>query len=767
MTVLVVISLVLILVMVVMSLSLVNFRMKSTSFTAQENFYTAETAVEEIKLGLSEAMSYAMAEAYIDTVQKYSILDTVERNRNFKEVFLQKLKAEIGYQTVNGMEGTYPPEYLEGLLKETAYQDVYGMGAKVTSTTGGNRVNVTEDGLILKNVIVTYQNKQDYVTKIKTDIVLSYPEIDFSQNSAMPDLTSYALVAGNNLDIGDGYECEITGNAYLGETATTVNQAVLKMKAGADMTDRGLVISGDWIKGSGNAQLEFSGIELWAENLVVDSSALTAENTAVYLRNDFVLANSLLTSTKAKISGEFYGYGSIDTAGRAVSVTGDEAAEIAQNPADYSSSIIINGIRSSLDLSGLTAMKLSGASYINGTEHRKDYESYGNLNTEDVRMGESLSVRSDQIAYLVPAECIAPEMENGGTNPMPISQYSALLNELGQAYGADGREYLVDKNVQTKKYGASLAELGAEGWQTAAQQVNGIGSMVYVFLQFDSTESANAFFRNYYDNTDSAKLGEILDLYAGQGIRLPQEVLDQTADDRFYFNGNVLASGSASLYVPDRLSAVDGAPEKLAALQAEEIGYQDNFAALNRKLTKDYGELTNTEKSRKVFDNLVKNMVSDQNAAYTIGAGTSRIFVKTTGEAAVVVNGDYTISAASRELVRQTADMEGNRHADAKLSVVIATGDITVTEDFTGLLLAGGSIHVKDNSGRKIRITADRESASQALMAGNTDGIRVYDYLVSGESYVIPGSADGMEETYSDRSLEMLDYISYENWSRQ
>lgn len=766
-TALVVMTLVLILVMMVMSLALVNFRLKSVNFTAQENFYSAETALEEIRLGLSEAMSGAMAEAYTDTVQKYSILEAEEREANFREVFLQRLKTEIGYQTVNGTEGIYSPEYLEGLLKETAYWDDFGLGAKVTSAAGGNRVNITEEGLILKNVVVTHQNSQDYVTKIRTDIVLAYPKIDFFQNSAMPELTSYALVAGTNLDIEPGCTCEIAGNAYLGEAATTVEQAVLKIKAGADMTDRGLVISADMIKGSSNAQIEFSGIELWAEDLVVDSSVLDAEDTAVYLRNDLVLANSLLTSTKAKISGEFYGYGSIDTAGEALSASADEAERIAQNPADYSSSIIINGIRSSLDLSGLDAMKISGTSYINGAEHREEYQSGGNRNGEDIRMGESLSVRPDQVAYLVPSECIAPELKNGGTNPMPVSQYSALLRELEQVYGADGGARLVDSNVRIEKYGASLAELGANGWQTAAQQVNGIGSMVYVFLKFDSVESANAFFRKYYDNTDAAKLGEILDLYADQGIRLPQAVLAQTADDRFYFNGNVLASDSASLYVPDRLSTVSGDAEKLAALQAEEIGYQDNFAALNRKLTKDYAALTDREKRRRVFDNLVKDLVSDQNAAYTIGTGTTRIFVKATGEAAVVTNGDYIINAANRELIRQTADMEGNRHEEAVLSVVIATGDITVTEDFSGLLLAGGSIHIKEDLGRKIRLTADREAASQALMAGNAEGVHVYDYLVNGESYLIPGNAEGTEESYSSRSLDMLDYITYENWSRQ
>lgn len=95
-------------------------------------------------------------------------------------------------------------------------------------------------------------------------------------------------------------------------------------------------------------------------------------------------------------------------------------------------------------------------------------------------------------------------------NPMPISQYSALLKELQETCGDDAGSSLVDLDEETVKYGSSLRELGVDGWQIAAHQVNGVGSMVYVFLQFDRVQDANTFYRNYYQATDQAKLNELL-----------------------------------------------------------------------------------------------------------------------------------------------------------------------------------------------------------------------------------------------------------------
>lgn len=748
--VIVVMTIVTILAIVLMSVVLVNFRMKNTNLSSQKNFYTAETALEEIRLGLCDDMSVALGAAYTDTLQKYTVLDAEGREQNFKDTFLRELKTEINYQA----NGTYDVEHLVGFLKKTKYKENIGVGAKVTSEN--EPATVTADGLTLKNVTVTYYGEKGYVTEIKTDICLNYPVINFSQKTETPDLTQYALVTKDHLDLLPGLNCTIAGNAYLGENATEIKQSKLSVMPQPESTGRGVIISKDMLKGDTAAELNVTGMEVWAKNLVIDSSKITTDDTALYLQNDFILSNSLLTSSGAKLDGEFYGYGNIVTAKAADSAQEDTGrlAEIQKNPADYSSSIIINGIRSSLDLSGLDVMKISGNSYINGTEQKGLFSHYSDMNTEDVLMGESLSIRSDQIAYLVPAECIAPETKNGGTNPMPIDQYSLLLTELTERYGDSGEKNLVDLDAKAIKYNSTLRGLGVKGWHLAAQQVNGIGSMIYVFMEFDSTDSTNAFFRSYYKTADHARLGEILDLYSNGGIKLPNEVLNQTANDKFYFNGNILASDASELYVSDKLGTAS--QDVLDSLREEEKQYQDSYVALNTKLIRDYGALTSLEKGNSVYDNLVKSMVSAEDADYTIPAGTSRVFHSNTGEAAVVANGDYTVNEAGISAVAGSGG--------GTLCVVIASGDITVETDFTGLLIAGGTIHVKDS----VTLKADAKKAGMALLAKSNEGVRAYEYLVDGENYIVAGSTGGtMPGNYDGSSIDLGDYVTYENWSKQ
>lgn len=55
---------------------------------------------------------------------------------------------------------------------------------------------------------------------------------------------------------------------------------------------------------------------------------------------------------------------------------------------------------------------------------------------------------------------------------------------------------------------------------------------------------------------------------------------------------------------------------------------------------------------------------------------------------------------------------------------------------------------------------------SSALTAVDANGVFAYEYLNGGEGYVISGSSLDQTEYAEDR-LEMLVYISYDNWSRQ
>lgn len=771
--VLIVMALVMILVTVVMSMTLVNYRMKYTNLRAQENFYTAESALAEIRVGLAGDSSDVSASAYTSAMENFSLLDEKGRTLKFQQEYEKGMKAKLLF---NSTDNTYSVDYLTGFLKETAFDDAYGIGAKITTPAGTNALNVTSEGIVLKNVTVTYHDEKGYMTQIKTDIALNYPKLDFSQSAKMPPLASYALVAADYLAIDGNKTCELYGNAYLGKQANKMSEGA-RLVAGKNPAsyDKELLISGSTLKGENNAVIEIRDMEVWADNFVVDSSRAAVTDSALYLKNDLVLANSRSISANAKISGEYYGYGNIDSAVKARAALENPAGteDIKQNPANYSSSIIVNGTgnkgaATTLDLSGLKTFKISGNSYINGKAQKgaagSEADEYAEINTADVLMGESISTRTSQIAYLVPADCIAPGMVNGGTNPMPVSQYSGLLKELETEYGEDGEKRLVDLDMKSSKLKDSLRNFGVNDWQIEAHQLVTVKSLVYIFVKFDSQEAANRYFDRYYNTVGGTKLEDLLD-QTYVGIQMPKDTA-AFPNTSFYLNGNVLAGEASKIYLPSRREKLSA--EEKQALHSEEVSYQDSYEALNHKLVKSYDQLADSEKHKSPYQNLVNSMISASDVNYTIASGGKKSFVKSTGEAAVIVNGDYDINAANTELLKQVPDAKGNKHADAELHVVIASGDVTVSKDFDGLIFAGGKITITDN----VKITSDNEAVSLALMAGNADGIHAYDYLVNGKNYCISGSnADRGDNTGKEKEdrgyLDMMDYVTYENWTKQ
>lgn len=790
--VLVIMAILVTLVTIVLSLALMNYRMKTTSQQSLANFYDAESAMDEIRAGLTEAASVSAAEAYNTTMEEFAVLDESARKSRFTNQYIRNLKTELGVVEVDGT-ATYSLSYVNGLLKETAYIEGAEKWAELLTAEGENIVNETGNGLVLKNVTVAFYGEQNYVSEIKTDIVLGVPEINFSQIATMPNLMAYAIVAQDSVQISEAAICNVYGNAYVGMGESVINNAQLNVNSKPDALGNQLFISGGTVKEIANGKLNVHNMELWANDIVVDSSSASIKDTSVYVKDDFVLSNSLYSATgaqtesKAIISGAYYGFGNVETATMASAVIGDETARetIENDPANYSSSIIINGVNSSLDISDLDAFKLAGNSYINGKEHADSLGTIGaglsgsvtsDMNTADVQMGESLSIRTDQIAWLVPADCVAPTMDNGGVNPMPITQYSELLEEIdeennrGQA-DFDAMDYLVSYNVASKRLGGqTLEELGVAGYQLEAQQVVGTSkSMVYLFLKFDSIESANAFFRTYYSQqVNATKLKEYLDLYAIGGILLPDEVLQQSGDTNFFFNGNVLASEASMLYVADTLSGVSATSGEVRKQEMlnEGIAYQNNYSALNAKLLKDYSQLLTEERGKTVYDNLVNSMISATDTDYTIAEGGRKVFVGTGGCAAIVANGDFTLNDAELQVIKTTADANGAIHPEAECHVLIASGDVTVEKNFNGLIIAGGKIYV--DGGKNVTVTADAQKASLALMAKDDTGIYAYEYLKNGLTYTISGNVDSSQlATYSEDSLNMTDYVVYANWSKQ
>ncbi len=118
-----------------------------------------------------------------------------------------------------------------------------------------------------------------------------------------------------------------------------------------------------------------------------------------YLSDDLTIESG--NSSKVTVPGEYYGYGSPTSARRSLNQYLYNDANDRWSDTALSSAIVINGKNTTLDLSGVRKMMLAGRSYI-GTSNVNSIG--GKNNDNDIMMGESITVKGTQLAYLLPPE---------------------------------------------------------------------------------------------------------------------------------------------------------------------------------------------------------------------------------------------------------------------------------------------------------------------------------------------------------------------------
>ena len=149
--VLVVMALLMILVAIVLSLALMNYRMKTTNRQSVYNFYSAETALDEIRAGLTKEVSAAAADAYNTTMAEFASLDESARRQKFQTAYINHLKAALVDKTgaING-SATYSIGYIAAMIQETEYSEEWKTGAKLLTAEGENIINETKN--IIKHI---------------------------------------------------------------------------------------------------------------------------------------------------------------------------------------------------------------------------------------------------------------------------------------------------------------------------------------------------------------------------------------------------------------------------------------------------------------------------------------------------------------------------------------------------------------------------------------------------------------------------------------
>jgi hypothetical protein len=614
------------------------------------------------------------------------------------------------------------------------------------------------------------------MTRIRTDIVITCPELEMNASVATPlDLPSYTIVANTKTQDLTASTKTVIGNAYLGDEGAEFSQTNITFEP--SVSSGKLTTGGQLYARNGATVTVSKGFDLWAREVKVDSANSVSLMGTTYLNDDLVIENSMgIGSVNVNLSGYFYAYGNAENAGEAQVFASepDERTALTNNPASYSSAILINGRNATLDMSGLDGLILAGTAYV-GTEERDSSNS-------NVQMGESVAIKSNQRAYLVPSEFLASYCATGGRNPMTESAYDLVCKEIAQKlYGSESManqvtdaDFLKASASTSAGIPQELANLHVTGVKKQVYQINlggGAVNMVYFFLTFDSETDAIAFGNSKYA-LDASTLEAQLDTgHYNTSITYPSTMYDNfnkksntIKDFTFYYNGGLIVPETDQVNTTVKVgqgTLISSA--NASTLKQRENGYQDSFAAMRHALVTDYSSLPSVQRTRALYNNLVYDM-SSSDVPEVIPGGMIKRFEGTGDDvaagsemAALVVNGDYTVQGPAG---KDYATVDGT-DASAPVYLIIASGDVDIKSNFTGLIISGGTVTIESTVSK---IQANTALVQQALQIADDSGVMPVEYLINGESYL---STTGGSAEDEGGDVEYDTNVTFRNWSKQ
>jgi hypothetical protein len=753
-----------ILATVALWISLTNFQMKVTDRNVTDNFYSAEGVLDQICAGLQNDVSVAIDEAYNSVMQRYATLAEDDKTSSFANAYVYGLRNRLRYNGDKPIVGgkSYVADMLCDLAKLKGYISAEVLDkADVKLYSASDEaaeclvLSTTTAGLVIEDLVVEYTDEDGYLSVIQTDIALGIPDMNLINSENVPGVFNYSIIGNGGVTI-TGYGTNISGSVYAGsenaldaskESDSDYASLVVPTGATVDFSGAEYVIADGDVSVSGTVGGIDSFVtdalgQLWARNITVSGACVGLLGTT-YLSDDLTLSGENAT---VYFAGDYFGYGT------------------STMDASQSSAIIINGKGSLLDLSGVETMAIGGYAYIGTSKIKPDSKS--DITNSDIQLGESIAVKGDQIAYLLPAECIATADGTSmlSQNPISMKDYESFV-ELMNGSKTDSENatsyQLVDKNVTIGNTGKKLADYLTEG-QSMSEAYTMIvvpsktgkheDGLVYFYLNLDA-EMASQYFLDYY-NINSTKIANYTNFYT-KGILTPGE------DAQIYTAGTYAeytSGDDASLSYAVGTDAVNGGLGNCPKI----------YEALTTKLITSYSALAEDEKDNTVFSNVIsedtlKNFLSGCTAkTYTTSVETAN-------------GGNCTL------VLVDNAGSEGSayRHTDGNSKnsyLIIATGDVEVNANFVGTIIAGGTVTVGNSA--NLTLAPAKTQYIKKLLAAECvstygDTKTAYEFFKDGSIYMtngFTGSSDTAsgDTLYADSSLvDLGDLINYQNWKKK
>ncbi len=686
----------------ILSMSYTGVLIKQTQAKGTQTYYAADEIMNLLKASFHEVASDSVSAAYEKSLINYNsqtfnaaIADSVidwtlpaslptnpdviplvaqtainkySYNTNiFKYFLMQAGVDESSIYIVGDTSGdeNAPIHISGGIVNEGTAPSLFNTG----------EVAIDDEKISFKGITITYTNANSgFKTQITSDIVINIPDY-FSNNAAgvyldFSSAQEYAIIATESLQInGDVTDASVYANSIDLNTISGANIS------GTYITPTDLIIS------DRNVTLNESS-ELWANSIVLNGNAsLTSQaNSNIYIADDLKLNGD---GSSAVISGNLYGFGN----------SVDNAKE--------SSTIVVNGQNTTLNLENIQRLMLAGNSFVLPLS---DEQGSGIL------MGESISVRPNQMAYLAPLSILntEPKIE---TNPHVMSVDAALptlhYSETDTILTVNG----VNKSLSS--YGAKVV---AMSYPLPFAPTN---RAVYYFLEFDSVQNANAYFKDYF-TVNSNSMSDYLTLYTNFN----------TIGGSSQTSGNIIEQANGAYTLPE-----------INEVNEQSALYMQNAYSNVCKT------LENTNSSSQNPYEFIVDKIAVRDFINNNGLQATQVieFKDAADEVvAILVNSDATT----------TEYVLDDSYSNLKL--VISTGDLTIKNNFTGLILCDGELTVATTA----KISANPQGVQGAYSA--THGEALFSSLLTAQgNFAVSGEENTMSE------MDINDYVVFENWNKQ
>lgn len=536
-----------ILAVAVIAMTITNIRLKQAQKESQKNFYNADSIVDAIRAGLYDIAAESAEKAYEDAIVLYG-----SSNTSMKQVYTKKFMTNMVNMLSNGAS-VYSPSggdkyyYSDVVIRRFLTDAQSGNGAvladgyqsAVSDNPGYGYLETDLDSLILKDVKVMKTDK-DYQTMIKTDIRVNVPNITEETDS---EYLAYALIADNQILSENSATNTVNGSVYAGISKCNITGATRPESGLIVSSGSHLLLNSDYVITRGDIRMDGNGeltintgadkdSGVYAENIETKQEKVKAMNTLKISGNSYIADDMELwgNGDSVTIEGNYYGYNYNDDY--------SSSTVTASKQSEFSSAILINGRDTSLNLTGVKNLMLAGYTFISrglndygdpnknekftGTQFEKNKE-HTNYQNQDIAMGESMTVKSTQLAYYVPSDFVKEgQVALAPNDPADAKIYFRIANETEDEYTFDAEGY--NKYLQCTQAGFRIQNYVDSTTPLTCyyrNDVNVKGDLKYFYLNFASDDKAKSFYEVYQKCKPYGDVEDVnKEMLSGYGLRL-------------------------------------------------------------------------------------------------------------------------------------------------------------------------------------------------------------------------------------------------------